>query len=101
MSRDLFDRLKALIFILGSAIVALFATWPVVLLLILVLWVGVTVQKINIRLMISFLLLAIILLLIYGLAVEVTYHGLSVGEFVSWSGALLAFGLASMESLHR
>jgi hypothetical protein len=101
MSRDLFDRLKSFVFILSSVIIASFATWPVLLLLLLVLWIGVTIQKAKIRLVIGFIILATILLLIYGLAVEVTYHSLTVGEFVGWSGALIAFGLASMESLHR
>lgn len=101
MSRDLFDRLKGLVFILSSAVIASFATWPIILLLVLILWIGTTIEKMKIRLVIGFVILAIILLLIYGLAVEVTYHSLTVGEFVGWSGALLALGLASMESLHR
>jgi hypothetical protein len=98
---ELFSRLKWLIFLISTAIVASFAAWPILFLLFLVLWVGVTAEKSRVRLVISLSIIAVVLLLIYGLSVEVTYHAVSVGEFVGWSGALLAFGFGSMEVLHR
>ncbi len=101
MTFDLFSRLKWLIFLITTAVVASFAAWPILFLLFLVLWVGVTIEKSRVRLVISLSIIAAVLLLIYGLSVEVTYHAVSVGEFVGWSGALLAFGFGAMDVLHR